>query len=168
MELIWHEMTAGFPDTESFIRIVVRLVVALLLGAIVGYQREKAGKAAGLRTHMLVAMATTLFVLAGVSAELSAEGISRVIQGVATGIGFIGTGAIIKLSEKREIHGLTTAASVWMTSALGVAVGLGRIGIAILCVALTWIVLSLVGQFERRLGLSGNGMKGENSSGANG
>ncbi len=77
--------------------------------------------------------------------------LSRVIQGLATGIGFIGGGAILKLSQEREIQGLTTAAGIWMTAAMGVAVGLGRIGLAFLCVALTWFILSVIGKLEYRI-----------------
>ncbi len=117
----------------------------MLLGAVIGYQRERAGKAAGLRTHMLVSMGSALFVLAGAAADMSMEGLSRVIQGLATGIGFIGAGAILKLRAKREIEGLTTAAGIWMTAAAGVAAGLGRIGLAIASVVLTWLVLTAVG-----------------------
>jgi putative Mg2+ transporter-C (MgtC) family protein len=82
------------------------------------------------------------------------DGLSRVIQGITTGIGFIGTGAILKQSQKLEIHGLTTAAGIWLTAAVGVAVGLGRIGIAIFSVILAWIVLSVLGYAEDRMGLA--------------
>lgn len=73
--------------------------------------------------------------------------LSRVIQGLATGIGFIGAGAILKLLDQREIEGLTTAAGIWMTA----AVGLGRIGLAFLSVILTWIVLAAIGRIERAI-----------------
>ena len=75
--------------------------------------------------------------------------LSRVIQGLAAGIGFIGAGAILKLREQREIEGLTTAAGIWMTAAAGVAVGLGQIGLAFLSVILTWIVLAVLGRIEQ-------------------
>ena len=75
---------------------------------------------------------------------------SRVIQGLATGIGFLGAGAILKHRDEREIEGLTTAAGIWMTSAAGVAAGLGRIGLALLSVLLTWVILSLVGWIQFR------------------
>ena len=73
-----------------------------------------------------------MFILASTSSGMSLDGVSRVIQGLATGIGFIGAGAILKLSDTREIQGLTTAAGIWMTAAIGVAVGLGNLGLAIL------------------------------------
>jgi putative Mg2+ transporter-C (MgtC) family protein len=154
MDIILEELTAGLPDARQFARIVIRLLVAMLLGALVGIQREQTGKPAGLRTHMLVAMGAALFVLAPVEAGMTSDDLSRVIQGLATGIGFIGGGAILKLSEEREIKGLTTAAGVWMTAAMGVAVGLGRIGMALLSALLTWFILAVVGKIEHRIGSS--------------
>jgi putative Mg2+ transporter-C (MgtC) family protein len=151
MDIILEELTAGLPDARQFARIVIRLLVAMLLGGIVGFQREHTGKPAGLRTHMLVAMGAALFVLAPAEAGMTSTDVSRVIQGLATGIGFIGAGAILKLSEQREIRGLTSAAAVWMTAAMGVAAGLGRIGMALLSALLTWFVLAVVGKFEHRI-----------------
>ena len=149
MDLIWQEFFGGFSNTTEFIRVTLRLLAAMILGAVIGLQRERAGKPAGLRTHILVAMGTTLFVIACTTVDMGLDGMSRVIQGIATGIGFIGTGAILKQSDKMEVHGLTTAAGIWFTAALGVAIGLGRIGIAIFSVILGLIVLSLLGYAER-------------------
>lgn len=151
IDLLWSELTSGLPDSTQSARVVVRLLAAMLLGAIVGYQREQAGKAAGLRTHILVALGMTLFVLAAEASGMSSDGVSRVIQGLATGIGFIGAGAILKLSETREIQGLTTAAGIWMTAAIGVTVGLGGLGLALICTVLTWMVLASLTLFENRL-----------------
>ncbi|OGT56110.1 MAG: magnesium transporter MgtC [Gammaproteobacteria bacterium RIFCSPHIGHO2_12_FULL_63_22] len=151
LEIIWSELTSGLPDRTELAHVVIRLVAALVLGAIVGYEREQAGKAAGLRTHMLVAMGTALFVLAASGSGMNLDGVSRVIQGLATGIGFIGAGAILKLSATREIQGLTTAAGIWVTAAIGVTVGLGALGLALLGTILTWIVLVSIGLFEKRL-----------------
>jgi putative Mg2+ transporter-C (MgtC) family protein len=78
------------------------------------------------------------------------DGLSRVIQGVVTGIGFIGAGSILKISEERNIQGLTTAAGIWMTAAIGVAVGLGSLGVALLSTFLTFIILAIVGSLESR------------------
>jgi putative Mg2+ transporter-C (MgtC) family protein len=151
MDAILEELAAGLPDARQFARIAIRLLVAMLLGGIVGFQREHTGKPAGVRTHMLVAMGAALFVLAPVEAGMTSDDLSRVIQGLATGIGFIGGGAILKLSEEREIRGLTTAAGVWMTAAMGVAAGLGRIGMALLSALLTWFILAVVGKVEHRI-----------------
>ena len=151
MEILLEELTGGLSDWKQFTRFVIRLIAAMLLGAIVGYERERAGKAAGLRTHMLVAMGSALFVISCAAAEMSMEGISRVVQGIATGIGFIGAGAILKRRDEREIEGLTTAAGIYMTAATGVAVGMGRIGLALLSVILTWLVLGLLGVISARI-----------------
>jgi putative Mg2+ transporter-C (MgtC) family protein len=151
MDIILEELTAGLPDTRQIARVIIRLLVAMLLGGVVGIQREWTGKPAGLRTHMLVALGAALFVLAPVEAGMTSADLSRVIQGLATGIGFIGGGAILKLSEERDIRGLTSAAGIWMTAAMGVAVGLGRIGMALLSALLTWFILTVVGKIEHRI-----------------
>ena len=148
MELIWTELTFGMPDRSQLARVVIRLIVAAVLGAIVGMQRETAGKPAGLRTHMLVSLGTAVVVLACSGAAMDMAGLSRVIQGIVTGIGFIGAGAILKLNEEREIQGLTTAAGLWMTAAIGIACGLGELGLAIFGAILTVIVLALAGVEE--------------------
>lgn len=152
MDIILEELTAGLPDARQLARIVIRLLVAMLLGAAVGIQREHTGKPAGLRTHMLVSLGAALFVLAPAEAGMTSSDLSRVIQGLATGIGFLGGGAILKLSEEHEIRGLTSAAAIWMTAAIGVAVGLGRLWMAVLSMVLTWFILAVVEKIERRVG----------------
>jgi putative Mg2+ transporter-C (MgtC) family protein len=144
MNMLIEELIAGLAD----IRYMVRLIIAMILGAVVGIQREHTGKPAGLRTHVLVAMGGALFVLAPLEARMELDGVSRVIQGIVTGIGFIGAGAILKLHDKREIEGLTTAAGIWMTAAIGIAAGLGRWGLALVSTILTWITLSIIGRVE--------------------
>lgn len=151
MNAFIDELTGGMPDAPQLARVLTRLVIAALLGAIIGVQRERAGKAAGLRTHMLVAMGGALFVVSGSESGMTPEDLSRVIQGLATGIGFIGAGAILKRPEERYIGGLTTAAGIWMTAAVGVAAGLGQWGSAAASVALTWIVLAGLLRFEHRI-----------------
>jgi len=146
-----QELTVGLPDPAQTMRVTMRLSAAMLLGAIVGIQREQSGKAAGLRTHMLVAVGTALFVITALEAGMSMRDLSRVIQGIAAGIGFIGAGAILKLAEERQIQGLTTAAGIWMTAAVGVAVGLGRVGLALLSAVLAWMILAVVGAIEHRI-----------------
>lgn len=150
MDIIWEELTAGLPDARQLAHVLIRLVAATLLGALVGAQRERAGKPAGLRTHMLVTLGTAVFVLACSAVGMDSDGLSRVIQGVVTGIGFIGAGSILKLNEERDVKGLTTAASVWMTAAVGVAVGLGSLGVALLATLFTLIVLALAGLYDLR------------------
>ncbi len=151
IEIIWSELTSGLPDSTQLAHALIKMVAAMLLGAVVGLQREQAGKAAGLRTHILVALGTALFVIASSAIDMSPDGLSRVIQGIATGIGFIGAGAILKLSETREIQGLTTAAGIWMTAAIGVTVGLGGLGLAIFGTIFTWLVLTSIGAIEHKI-----------------
>jgi len=148
MDIIWDELTAGLPTITQLIHAVIRLVAATLLGGVIGVQRERWGKPAGVRTHILVTVGTTLFVLAASGSGMSLDGVSRVIQGLTAGIGFIGAGAILKVSKSREIQGLTTAAGIWTTAAIGVTVGLGSLGLALLGTVLTWIILTLVGRIE--------------------
>jgi putative Mg2+ transporter-C (MgtC) family protein len=135
---------ADAPDLDQFVRIVLRLLLAGLLGGLLGYQRERIGKAAGVRTHMLVALGAALFVLVPERAGVTGDGLARVIQGLAVGIGFLGAGAIVKQGAESSIQGLTTAAGIWLTSAIGMACGLGRASTAILAAVLAWTVLALV------------------------
>ncbi|HEV6965592.1 MgtC/SapB family protein, partial [Roseateles sp.] len=120
------------PDAERLTRIMTRLLLAALLGGLLGYERERQGKAAGLRTHMLVAMGAALFVLVPQLDGMVSADLSRVIQGIVTGLGFLGAGAIVKHKSEEHVEGLTTAAGIWMTAAIGVACGLGRESTALL------------------------------------
>jgi len=143
MDPLWHELTNGFPDRNRLIIVLLRVFAAVLLGAVVGVERERAGKPAGLRTHMLVSLGTAVVVIACQDSGMSLDGLSRVIQGIVTGIGFIGAGTILKLNEQREIQGLTTAAGLWMTAAIGVAAGLGILGLALIGTLVTVLILVL-------------------------
>ena len=149
MEMLWQELTFGIGSGRQLAQIVVRLIVAAILGGLVGIQREKAGKPAGVRTHMLVCLGTAVVVLASTGMGMNLDGQSRVIQGIVTGIGFIGAGSILKVGED-DIRGLTTAAGLWTTAAIGIACGGGEIGIALISAVLTVIVLALAGVPERR------------------
>ncbi len=131
-------------DVEQITRLLVRLLLAALLGGVLGYEREHKGKAAGVRTHMLVAMGAALFVLVPQQGGMQLGDMSRVIQGIVAGIGFLGAGAIIKHHAEENVQGLTTAAGVWMTAAIGIACGLGRESTAVLGTLLALAVLALV------------------------
>lgn len=155
IETIVEEISIGLPDVRQFWRVVVRLVLAMSLGAVVGVQRERSGKPAGVRTHMLVSLGAAIFVIAPGEIGMGSDALSRVIQGLITGIGFLGAGAILKVEERRQIEGLTTAAGIWMTSAVGVAVGLGRFGLALVSVILAWFILSIVKMIEAWLSPEG-------------
>ncbi len=131
-------------DVEQITRILVRLTLAAVLGGVLGYERERQGKAAGIRTHMLVSMGAALLVLVPEQAGMTIADLSRVIQGIVTGIGFLGAGAILKRQSEEEVQGLTTAAGVWMTAAIGIACGIGRESTALLSTLLALIVLAVI------------------------
>ncbi len=122
---------------------VLRLLLAAGLGAAIGYQREKAGKPAGLRTHILIAVGTALFTVASLYGFGPTADAARVAAGVVAGIGFIGAGAIIRRDEGGIVAGLTTAATIWVVAAIGLAAGAGLYLIAGVSTAITLIVLFL-------------------------
>lgn len=144
------------PDAAQITRILVRLLLAAILGGILGYEREQRGKSAGVRTHMLVAMGAALFVLVPHQAGMEVADLSRVMQGVIAGIGFLCAGAIIKNQSEEDVQGLTTAAGVWMTAAIGIACGLGRESTALISTLLALAVLNTV---PRLLGTDRPGSK---------
>lgn len=115
----------ALPDARMPTLIVVRLLVAAVLGGLVGLERERRGRAAGLKTHTLVAAGSALFVMAPLLAGVDAANTTRVMQGIVQGIGFLGAGAILKAGPGERVKGLTTAAGIWMTSAIGMAAGMG-------------------------------------------
>lgn len=144
IDLILSTIRAEFSDlleVEQATRVTVRLTVALLLGALIGWDRERREADAGLRTHMLVSLGAALFVLVPAESGMGSAEISRVIQGVVSGIGFLGAGAVLKMGSEGRIHGLTTAATIWATAAVGMSAGLGREGTAVLATAFILIVL---------------------------
>jgi len=155
---VWQEIWAtiysefgDIPDVGELTRIVLRLGMAFVLGGLLGYERERSGKAAGLRTHILVALGAALFVLVPLQGGMEVGDLSRVLQGVIAGIGFLGAGAIIKLSGEGEIHGLTTSASIWMTAAIGVSAGMGREATAVVSTLIALFVLAVLRRVERRI-----------------
>ena len=152
MQAILDELSAGWFSSADFLSTLIRLCGAMAAGAIAGINRELGGKAAGLRTHMLVSMGSAMFVLAAQASGMTGPQLTGVIQGVAAGIGFVGGGAILKARDAKEIHGLTTAASIWMTAAMGIAAGLGHLGLALLASFMAWLVLSVIAQVERWMG----------------
>ena len=133
----------SIPNAPEATRIIGRLVLAMLLGGLLGFERQRRGRAAGMRTYMLVALGAALFTLIIIEAGGNAADLSQVVKGVAAGVGFLGAGAILKRSEHDDIKGLTTAASIWLTAAAGLAVGAGWAWPAIVGVILSWAVLAL-------------------------
>ena len=140
---------SDIPDLEQLTRVVVRLLLAALLGGLIGLERELAGKAAGLRTHMLVALGSALFVLIPLQAGIEMDDLSRVIQGLLAGVGFLCAGAILKAASEEQVQGLTTSASLWMTAAIGMGAGLGRDATAVLSTLLALAILSMEGPLQR-------------------
>jgi putative Mg2+ transporter-C (MgtC) family protein len=147
-----NDVIGTVPDAQQIVRVTVRLVAALIIGTAVGLQRELTHKPAGLRTHMLLALGTAVFVVSAAESGMRPDSVSRILQGLATGIGFIGAGAILKLAAEREIHGLTTAAGVWMTAAASAAAGLGQIAVALIATTLGLLVLVVFRKIEKELG----------------
>ncbi|CAN5608132.1 hypothetical protein BH18ACI3_BH18ACI3_11450 [soil metagenome] len=141
MDIFWSELSFGIADGRQLGVLLIRLFAAALLGAAIGYERETAGKAAGLRTHVLVTTGTTVFVLGCAGAGMESDALSRVIQGIVTGIGFVGAGSILKRENEQSIQGVTTSAGIWMAAAIGVSVGLGELGLALLATVLALVVL---------------------------
>jgi putative Mg2+ transporter-C (MgtC) family protein len=140
----------SIPALPHVADVAFRLIAAVLLGGFVGAEREWVGKAAGLRTHMIVALGAALFVLAPKEAGLAEGDTSRIIQGVAAGIGFIGAGTILKRIETTEIVGLTSAATIWLTAAIGVAVAVGPLWLPALCVVCALVILFVLAALEQR------------------
>jgi len=144
---IWQIIQSEFsdiPDVNQITRITLRLLVAAILGGLLGYEREQRGKKAGVRTHMLVAIGAALFVLIPQQAGASPADISRILQGLIAGVGFLGAGAIILGNNQVETRGLTTAAGIWVTAAIGVAAGMGRESTAVLSTLIALFILSVV------------------------
>ena len=128
-----------------------RLGIAALLGGLIGIEREWMGKAAGLRTHMTVALGCAAFMLVAIESSTDQGSTSRAIQGIAAGIGFIGAGTILKRSEEEDIKGLTTAATIWLTAAVGAAAGAGHGWISCVAVAIAFLILSIFSGIDRWL-----------------
>jgi putative Mg2+ transporter-C (MgtC) family protein len=136
--------------------IIVRLLLATGLGLVIGLNRELQQKPAGLRTHALVALGAALFALVGLELTQFAGGrdpsaLSRIAQGIVAGVGFIGGGVILRREDTKGVHGLSTAASIWIVAAAGLAAGCGlwRSSIATIVIALTLLMAG--GAIERAL-----------------
>ncbi|KQN77241.1 MgtC/SapB family protein [Devosia sp. Leaf64] len=147
IDQIWSTVVSEFsdvPDVSTLTRITMRLLIAAILGGILGYERERKGRSAGVRTHMLVAVGAALFVIGPTQSGMPIEDMSRVLQGIIQGIGFLGAGAIIVRATKNQIEGLTTAANIWATAGIGVIAGLGLEATAVLSALIMLIILAVV------------------------
>lgn len=131
----------------------VRLFVAVLLGGLLGIERELHGRWAGLRTHMMVSLGAAIFTIAALTtAPNDSNEVTRVIQGIAAGIGFLGAGTILKLSSRLEVKGLTTASSIWLAAALGTVAGLGEYALAAASGLVSLVVLAVLRPLAKALG----------------
>jgi putative Mg2+ transporter-C (MgtC) family protein len=134
----------------ELIDVATRLGMAVLVGGILGINRELHHKSAGLRTHALVSLGAALaMVTIMATGNADANAVSRVIQGLVTGVGFIGAGVILHHETDHRVVGLSTAASIWVAAALGIACGSGQWATALLALGLTLAVLAFGGPIER-------------------
>jgi putative Mg2+ transporter-C (MgtC) family protein len=137
------EWTAFWDDAA-------RLGAAALLGGALGLEREWKGHWAGLRTHMMVSIGCAIFIIGGANlSQGTSDGVTRVIQGIAAGIGFLGAGTILKLDDKQEIKGLTTASSIWLAAALGTVAGLAEYALAVASAVVSLFVLGALSPVEK-------------------
>jgi putative Mg2+ transporter-C (MgtC) family protein len=155
MNEVWKAIGEEFIDLPSgaaLTRVSVRLVLAAILGGVLGFEREKKGKQAGMRTHMMIAVGAAMFAFVPQQAGMGEEAVARVLQGLVAGIGFLGAGPILKLESRMEVRGLTTAASIWLTAAVGMAVGLGRGATAVVATAIALLILAVLPKPEDHSG----------------
>ena len=139
-------------DVTTFLDDLLRLTIAVFLGAIVGAERQLAGQSAGLRTHVMVALGSAVFTLAGIAtAGGDLQQVTRVIQGVAAGVGFLGAGAILRMDGDTKVKGLTTAGSIWVAAAMGTSAGLGEYALAASATIASLLVLVVLRPLSRRL-----------------
>lgn len=138
---------ADVSDIEMGTRISLRPALAAMLGGMLGYERESHGISAGIRTHMLVALGAALFVVVPEQAGAMEDAMSRVVQGVVAGVGFLCAGTILKGESMTEVRGLTTAAGLWLTAAIGVSAGVGYEITALITTMLALFVLHIIPRF---------------------
>ena len=142
------------PDAlhpDGLVLVAMRLGTAAALGGLIGIERQLAHKAAGLRTHMTVSLASAVFVMIAIQSGAQIADVSRVLQGIAAGVGFLGAGTILKGTSEQTIQGLTTAATIWLTAAIGAAAGAGHSVVAAMSVAVAWVILLIFKLFEKML-----------------
>jgi putative Mg2+ transporter-C (MgtC) family protein len=144
----------SFPATWQ--AVLARLILATALGAAIGVNRELRQKPAGLRTHALVSLGAALLTIIGLALSTGAivrdpGAVSRILQGIVAGVGFIGGGAILRQDDSRGVHGLSTAASIWIVAATGIAAGCGLWRAALATAALALAILVLGAPVDRAI-----------------
>lgn len=137
----------ALPSAGVLAVVIARVLTAAVLGGLIGWDRERKGRSAGFKTHILVSIGSALFVLAPAMAQVPMADITRVMQGIVSGIGFLGAGAILRMDKGTRIEGLTTAAGIWMTSAVGMAAGIGMEVIALITTVVALIVVGVIPKF---------------------
>jgi putative Mg2+ transporter-C (MgtC) family protein len=138
-------------DLPYFLTLAIRIGIAYALTLLIGYERERDSQSAGLRTFPLVAVCSCAYVLLGVALfGIASDGLSRMLQGLITAVGFIGGGAIVK--DQERIRGTATAAAIWAASAIGAAAGLGQLELAVLVTVITYATLRVLRRFEPQVG----------------
>jgi putative Mg2+ transporter-C (MgtC) family protein len=153
-----HPMSMPMTGGELLVgpgEILLRLFIATVIGCVLGLNREIHGKPAGMRTHGLVALGAALITLVAVELvttdnKVDGGSVLHVVQGVMAGIGFLGGGVILRDDSHQSVHGLTTAASIWVVASLGIACGAGQWLTALMALAITLAVLILLGRVEKR------------------
>jgi putative Mg2+ transporter-C (MgtC) family protein len=140
---------SDLADVEQATRVLARLLMAVLLCGLIGWERERGDKTAGLRTHILVGLGAAIVVLAPAMSGAGHDSLSRVVQGIVAGVGFLGAGAILKHDNLGQVRGLTTAASIWAAAAIGITVGMGLHATAIAAAVMVMAVLRGLMPVER-------------------
>ena len=159
-EMLKSSIACGANMEFSVQEDLVPLLVAVFLGAIVGLERQLRGHGAGLRTHIMVSLASAIFVIASRDiTKANPVEITRVIQGIAAGVGFIGAGTILKLSSQHEVLGLTTASTIWLAAAVGTACGLTEYFLAGSGASLAVVFLIVLRPIEDRYGYKAKSRK---------
>lgn len=153
-DTVLSELSPGFTAVP-IAAATVRLLAAILLAGLVGFEREYRQKGAGLRTHMLIAVAACLFVIVGQELATLDFGNDakrtdpiRLIEAVTAGVAFLAAGLIF--THKGEVRNVTTGASMWLAGAIGLACGVGQVGLAALATGITLVIVGLLGAIERR------------------
>lgn len=151
-------MSPMFINSNDWKSLVFRLTLALVVGCLLGLDRQQGGKSAGIRTFMLVSMGAAMFVMIPLQADgespyAATNALSRTIQGVTTGVGFIGGGMILQQSQREpgrlEVKGLTTAATIWVAAGLGAAIGCGLWQMSLIGAIWTLVTLSGVKKIQK-------------------
>jgi putative Mg2+ transporter-C (MgtC) family protein len=158
-QIILSVGVASVVENHNLLDLTIRLSVAIISGGCIGFDRYIHHKSGGLRTHMLVSLGAALFTIVPIALtdRTDIDSLSRVIQGVAAGVGFLGAGEIFHTSMSTDpdipgrVKGLTSAASIWVTAALGIVAGCGLWQLALVATLMTTFILSGLKYLERKL-----------------